>query len=64
MTWIVPKGKVRAKTGWLKGTLALSGYADGRTQRMAFSIIVNGYKADTMRVRRARDRICAELTRY
>lgn len=64
MTWIVPKDKIRAKTGWLKGTLALSGYVDGKTQRLAFSIVVNDYTADSMRVRRARDRICAELARY
>jgi len=64
MKWVVPKGKVQAKTGWLKGTLALSGYVEGRTQRLAFSIIVNDYEADTIRVRRARDRICAELTLY
>ena len=64
MTWIAPKGKIRAKTGWLKGTLAFSGYADGKTQRLAFSIVVNDYTADSMRVRRARDRICAELARY
>jgi D-alanyl-D-alanine carboxypeptidase/D-alanyl-D-alanine-endopeptidase (penicillin-binding protein 4) len=64
MTWIAPKEKIMAKTGWLKGALALSGYVDGTTQRLAFSIIVNDYTADSMRVRRARDRICAELARY
>lgn len=64
MTWIAPKDKIRAKTGWLKGALALSGYVDGKTQRLAFSIVVNDYTADSMRVRRARDRICAELARY
>jgi D-alanyl-D-alanine carboxypeptidase/D-alanyl-D-alanine-endopeptidase (penicillin-binding protein 4) len=64
MTWIAPKEKIKAKTGWLKRTLALSGYVDGKTQRLAFSIIVNDYTADSMRVRRARDRICAELARY
>jgi D-alanyl-D-alanine carboxypeptidase/D-alanyl-D-alanine-endopeptidase (penicillin-binding protein 4) len=64
MTWIAPKDKIRAKTGWLKGTLAFSGYVDGRTQRLAFSIVVNDYTADSMRIRRARDRICAELARY
>ncbi len=64
MTWIAPREKIKAKTGWLKGALALSGYVDGKTQRLAFSIIVNDYTADSMRVRRARDRICAELARY
>ena len=64
MTWIAPRGKIMAKTGWLKGTLAFSGYVDGRTQRLAFSILVNDYTADSVRVRRARDRICAELTKY
>jgi D-alanyl-D-alanine carboxypeptidase/D-alanyl-D-alanine-endopeptidase (penicillin-binding protein 4) len=64
MTWIAPKGKIMAKTGWLKGTLAFSGYVDGKTQRLAFSIIVNDYTADSMRVRRARDRISAELASY
>jgi len=64
MTWIAPEGKIRAKTGWLKSTLALSGYIEGRTERLAFSIIVNDYTAKTARVRRARDRICAEIATY
>jgi len=59
MTWIAPRGKIMAK-----GTLAFSGYVDGRTQRLAFSILVNDYTADSVRVRRARDCICAELTKY
>jgi D-alanyl-D-alanine carboxypeptidase/D-alanyl-D-alanine-endopeptidase (penicillin-binding protein 4) len=64
MNWIAPEGKIHAKTGWLKNTLALSGYVDGKTRRLAFSIIVNDYTADTARIRRARDRICAEIAKY
>jgi D-alanyl-D-alanine carboxypeptidase/D-alanyl-D-alanine-endopeptidase (penicillin-binding protein 4) len=63
MTWIVPAGSVLAKTGSLKGVLCLSGYAGGKHERLAFSIIVNDFKGDSQRIREARDRICAELVK-
>ena len=64
MVWAVPEGSVLAKTGSLKRVLALSGYAEGKTEKVAFSIIVNDFKEDTARIRRTRDRICAELIRH
>lgn len=60
----VPEGSVQAKTGSLKNVLSLSGFADGKTETLAFSIIVNGFEEETSRIRHARDRICAELIQY
>ena len=35
------KGRVRAKTGWIRGTSALSGYLLARKKEIAFSILVS-----------------------
>jgi len=64
MVWAVPEGSVMAKTGSLKRVLALSGYTEGKTEKVAFSIIVNDFKEETARMRHTRDRICAELIRH
>jgi D-alanyl-D-alanine carboxypeptidase/D-alanyl-D-alanine-endopeptidase (penicillin-binding protein 4) len=64
MRWIRPRNKIRAKTGSLKNVLSLSGYADGRSERLAFSIIVNGFGNNSQKVKEVRDEICAELVRY
>ncbi len=64
MSRAVPAGKVVGKTGSLKNVLAFSGYATAKSERLAFSIIVNGFEGDSSRIREARDRICRELARY
>jgi D-alanyl-D-alanine carboxypeptidase/D-alanyl-D-alanine-endopeptidase (penicillin-binding protein 4) len=64
MSRAVPTGKVVGKTGSLKNVLAFSGYATAKSERLAFSIIVNGFEGDSSRIREARDRICRELARY
>lgn len=64
MSRTVPAGKVVGKTGSLKHVLAFSGYATAKSERLAFSIIVNGFEGDSSRIREARDRICRELARY
>jgi D-alanyl-D-alanine carboxypeptidase/D-alanyl-D-alanine-endopeptidase (penicillin-binding protein 4) len=64
MRWSVPEGRLAAKTGSLKKVLSLSGYADGKHERLAFSIIINDFKGGSQRIRDARDRICGELVKY
>lgn len=64
MRWIVPARKVRGKTGSLKNVLSLSGYAEGRSERLAFSIIANDFEKGSQGAKEARDRICAELVKY
>ncbi len=64
MRWIVPAQKVRAKTGSLKNVLSLSGYADGKSERLAFSFIANDFEQGSQGAKEARDRICAELVKY
>ncbi|GAB4330965.1 MAG: D-alanyl-D-alanine carboxypeptidase/D-alanyl-D-alanine-endopeptidase [Candidatus Abyssubacteria bacterium] len=63
MAGTVPNGSVVGKTGSLKKVIAFSGYATGKTERLAFSIIANDFE-ESYRVREARDRICRELARY
>ena len=59
--------QVRAKTGYIAGASALSGYVtdSDRTPRIAFSMIFTGVpRAQLWRVRRAQDRICIALARH
>ena len=56
------RGRVVAKTGWLFGTVALSGYildADGKPY-YAFSLLLNGVK-DTSAAKRLGDDLCGIL---
>ncbi|MBI5115476.1 D-alanyl-D-alanine carboxypeptidase/D-alanyl-D-alanine-endopeptidase [Candidatus Poribacteria bacterium] len=61
---VVPHGSILAKTGSLKNAISLSGYADGKTERLAFSIIANDFKGDQFRIKQIRNKICKELVNY
>ncbi len=63
MAGIAPNGNLVGKTGSLNKVVAFSGYATGRTERLAFSIIANNFN-DAYRVKEARNKICRELARY
>lgn len=59
------QGRLFAKTGYIQGVSALSGYLEARTGRLlAFAILVNDFKASLGEVRAAQDRICLLLDRY
>ena len=58
------RSKVIGKTGSLDGVSAFSGYVNGETERLAISMIVNGYKGGGYRVKQVRDKICKELAQY
>jgi D-alanyl-D-alanine carboxypeptidase/D-alanyl-D-alanine-endopeptidase (penicillin-binding protein 4) len=61
---LVPDGTVIGKTGSLSGVFAFSGYADGKTDKFAFSIIANKLPNGSYAMKQARDRICRELVNY
>jgi serine-type D-Ala-D-Ala carboxypeptidase/endopeptidase (penicillin-binding protein 4) len=55
--------QIHAKTGTLSRAIALSGYAQSKTQGwLAFSIIVNSFSAPPSEIRKWIDRIALELT--
>jgi len=55
---------VRAKTGYLDGVVALSGYARGpEGDERIFSLVVNGVRGDPAAAMAAADRFAAALTR-
>jgi D-alanyl-D-alanine carboxypeptidase/D-alanyl-D-alanine-endopeptidase (penicillin-binding protein 4) len=55
-------GKVKAKTGTMKGVTALAGYVETHTREvLAFSIIVNGYSGSSGQYRILQDKICQVL---
>lgn len=56
------EGAIRAKTGSLLGVSALSGYVDGKQERiLTFSFLVNNYTCSTSAVRGIQDRACEIL---
>jgi D-alanyl-D-alanine carboxypeptidase/D-alanyl-D-alanine-endopeptidase (penicillin-binding protein 4) len=61
---VVPRGSILAKTGSLKNAISLSGYANGKTERLAFSIIANDFKGDQFQIKQVRNKICKELVNY
>ena len=58
-----PEGRrVRAKTGTLSHVSALSGYIESRSRgRLAFSLMVNNYRAPSAEIRGVVDKICLLL---
>jgi serine-type D-Ala-D-Ala carboxypeptidase/endopeptidase (penicillin-binding protein 4) len=59
------EGKVKAKTGTLKGVSALAGYtvtADG--EPLAFSMIMENFVGPAQRVRELQDRIAVLLSAF
>jgi len=59
------KGRLHAKTGYISGVSALSGYVESRSGRLlAFSILVNGFRSALADVRRAQDALCLKLAEY
>jgi len=59
------KGHLFAKTGYIAGASALSGYLETRAKRLlAFSILVNDFRSALADVRDAQDAICLKLAEY
>jgi D-alanyl-D-alanine carboxypeptidase/D-alanyl-D-alanine-endopeptidase (penicillin-binding protein 4) len=61
---VVPRDSILAKTGSLKNAISLSGYAKGKTERLAFSIVANDFRGDQFRIKQVRNQICKELVNY
>ncbi len=59
-------GRIHAKTGYVRGASALSGYAETRTGRLlAFSILMNGFKHGHLwKAQLAQDKMCIRMVAY
>ncbi len=56
--------RVRAKTGYIRNVICLSGYADSlQGKRYAFSFLVNDVKTDSSSIKATQDRLCELLCR-
>ena len=56
------KGKVQAKTGYIRKVSALSGYAQGRSGKVyVFAILFNNYRCATWQAKAVQDSICQVL---
>jgi D-alanyl-D-alanine carboxypeptidase/D-alanyl-D-alanine-endopeptidase (penicillin-binding protein 4) len=59
------KERLHAKTGYIKGVSALSGYVEAHGGRLlAFSILVNDFRCSLGEVRAIQDAICLNLAQY
>ncbi|UCC29949.1 MAG: D-alanyl-D-alanine carboxypeptidase/D-alanyl-D-alanine-endopeptidase [Phycisphaerales bacterium] len=55
-------GRVRAKTGTMRGVRTLAGYVDAEAgPRYAFAVLFNGYKGPSTPYKQIQDRICRVL---
>ena len=58
----IAKGRIRAKTGRIRGVASLSGYiATKEGEILAFSMLMNGFKSSIEHVQQIQDKICLEL---
>ncbi len=59
------KGKLRAKTGYIRAACALSGYLDtAGGRRIAFSFLINDFRCSLAAARAAQDKLCLTLADY
>jgi D-alanyl-D-alanine carboxypeptidase/D-alanyl-D-alanine-endopeptidase (penicillin-binding protein 4) len=58
-------GKIRAKTGRIRGVAALSGYIFTKQgELLAFSMLMNNFRTSTEQVQKIQDKICLELVNF
>jgi len=56
------RGRVRAKTGYIKRVSALSGYADAKSgTTYVFSILMNGFRVSNREMKRIQEAICKAI---
>lgn len=59
------RGRLRAKTGYIRDVCALSGYLDTRGgRRVAFSFLINDFRCSLAQARAAQDKLCLTLAGY
>jgi len=60
------EGRIRAKTGYVAGASALSGYAETDSgRRLAFAILMNGFRRGRLwKTRLAQDKMCIRMVAY
>lgn len=59
------KAKIKAKTGYILGVSALSGYAETLSgDILAFSILINDFKVSNRTITKIQDSICMALVNY
>jgi len=59
------KSRIRAKTGYIRGTSTLSGYIKTLNEEIiAFSILVNEIKGGTWQAKQLQDVLCRFLVNY
>ena len=59
----VARGKVFAKTGFIRGVSGLSGYVTRGDRLWSFSILINGFPPGARSFKGLQDQICEELYR-
>ncbi len=56
------RGRVRAKTGYIRRVSALSGYADARSgSTYVFSMLFNGFRSSNAEMKRIQDAVCRAI---
>jgi D-alanyl-D-alanine carboxypeptidase/D-alanyl-D-alanine-endopeptidase (penicillin-binding protein 4) len=58
-------GRLHAKTGYIAGASALSGYVETQGKRLlAFSVLVNGFRSSLWSVKAFQDKVCLTIAKY